>query len=232
MYHHINSDKYSNSLEIFESHLEYLVKNYNIVVPGDKLKGNDVCLTFDDAFFDFYYYVFPLFKKYKIKVILAVPSDYILESSSIDALKRLDVSHDDTYDKKESFCTYEELQEMVDSTYLIIASHSSSHCNLQKSNNLESEIINSKKILEKRLNIKVDSFIYPFGKYNDEVVSMVNKHYKYSFRIGNAIHKDFTGINGLIYRVNADSLINDDNIFSFSSMLKYRFKAMIKRIKD
>lgn len=232
MYHHVNSDKYTNDLEIFELHLKYLVNNYNIVTPGDVLTGKDICLTFDDAFYDFYYYVFPLLKKYNIKAILAVPTDYIIEKTEISSKIRLDILHDDTYEKKESFCTYEELQEMVDSSYVVIASHSSSHCNLQKSKNLDYEIISSKKTLEDRLNINVESFIYPFGKYNKEVVSLVKKHYKYSFRIGNAIHKDFEGIKGLIYRVNADGLLNADNIFSFSSILKYRIKAMIKRIKD
>jgi len=37
MYHHINSDQFSNDLETFEQHLQYVIDRFNIVVPGDPL---------------------------------------------------------------------------------------------------------------------------------------------------------------------------------------------------
>lgn len=228
MYHHINSDKYSNDLDIFKKHLEYIISKYNIVVPGDELKGNDICLTFDDAFFDFYYYVFPLLKKYKVKAILAVPSKYILDDTKLDYKKRLNVLHDESYAKKESFCTFKELKEMSDSGFVLIASHTHSHINLNETKELEFELKESKNILENKLNIRIDSFIFPFGKYNDEVLNECKKHYKYLFRIGNGINENFNGINDVIYRINADSLKNEKDIFSFFNMLKYRIKSIIK----
>ena len=121
MYHHINSDKYSNTLDIFINHLKYIKSNYNIVLPNDKISYNSICLTFDDAFFDFYYYIFPLLKKFNIKVILGVPVKYILEDTLVSYNHRLSINHDDTYNNKESFCTYKELKEMVDSKLVYIA---------------------------------------------------------------------------------------------------------------
>ena len=59
MYHHINGKEFSNDLEVFEKHLEYLTKNYMIVTPDDELKlDKNLCLTFDDAYFDFYHFSF------------------------------------------------------------------------------------------------------------------------------------------------------------------------------
>ena len=46
----------------------------------------------------------------------------------------------------------------------------------------------------------------------------------------NAIHKDFNGINGAIYRVDGDGLKTADEIFKASKILKYRFKGIVKRL--
>jgi peptidoglycan/xylan/chitin deacetylase (PgdA/CDA1 family) len=228
MYHHINSDKYSNNLDIFINHLKYIKSNYNIVLPNDNISSNSICLTFDDAFFDFYYYIFPLLKKFNMKVILAVPVKYILEDTLVSSNDRLSISHDDSYSNKESFCTYKELKKMVDSKLVYIASHSYSHTNLTMSNNLSLEIIESKSILEKKLNIKVDTFIFPFGKYDKRVLDMCKRYYKYLFRIGNGMNKDFNGVKGLIYRINADNLKDEKNIFSKKNIFKYKLKSLIK----
>ncbi len=230
LYHNINADKYSNKYDIFEKHLIYIKNNFNIVVPNDNLKGDDICLTFDDAFFNFYVYVFPLLKKHKIKAILSVPAKFILETTTHQKQDRLNILHDDTYENinKAPFCTFKELQEMVDSGFVIVASHSYSHTNLKTQNNLVDELDKSKDILEKRLGIICDSFVFPFGKYDDIVVKEAKKRYKWLFRIGNGLNRDFDGIDGLIYRINADNLKDKKDIFSFKNMLKYRLKSWLK----
>ena len=93
---------------------------------------------------------------------------------------------------------------------------------------MDLEIIESKSILEKKLNIKVDTFIFPFGKYDKRVLDMCKRYYKYLFRIGNGINKDFNGVKGLIYRINADNLKDEKNIFSKKNILKYKLKSFIK----
>jgi peptidoglycan/xylan/chitin deacetylase (PgdA/CDA1 family) len=230
MYHNINSDKYSNDLELFEQHLIYIKEHFNIITPDDKLAKNNICLTFDDAFYNFYHYVFPLLQKYNIKAILAVPTQYILKDTNIANKDRLSISHDDTYYNidKAPFCTFKELKIMSDSGLVKIASHSHSHINLNETTNLEYELKHSKELLQKHLNIVCDIFIFPFGKYNDEVLKYTKKYYKYLFRIGNGINKDFNGIKGVIYRVNADGLKDKKDIFSFKNMLKYKIKSFIK----
>jgi len=233
MYHHVNSDRCSNSLTIFEEHLKYIKANYNTVFPGEKVEKNSICLTFDDAYADFYFLIFPLLKKYNLKALLAVPSAYILDDCQENAELRMSFEHNELFEnyKKGTFCTFKELKQMLVSGLVVIGSHSYSHTNLLENGvDLEKELKLSKDILEEKLNIKVDNFVFPFGKYNQEVLKEAKKYYKYNFRIGNAIHKDFSGINGAIYRVDGDNLKSADEIFTNKKLLSYRFKGLLKRL--
>ena len=62
MYHHVNSDRCSNDLAIFEEHLKYIKNNFKTIFPGEEITSKSVCLTFDDAYADFYFLIFPLLK--------------------------------------------------------------------------------------------------------------------------------------------------------------------------
>ncbi|QOG13229.1 polysaccharide deacetylase family protein [Arcobacter sp. FWKO B] len=233
MYHHVNSDRCSNDLAIFEEHLKYIKQNFTTIFPGEEIKGKCVCLTFDDAYADFYFLIYPLLQKYGLKALLAVPSRYILDDCDKDPTLRMGFEHNDLFINYEqgTFCTFKELKEMLDSGLVQIGSHSHSHIDLTASGvDLELELRHSKEILESKLGTEVNSFVFPFGKYNQEVLKHSQKYYKYSFRIGNAIHKDFDGINGVIYRVDGDGLKTPDEIFGFKKLLKYKFKGFIKRL--
>ncbi len=233
MYHHVNSDRCSNDLAIFEEHLKYIKENFVSVFPGEKVEKNSICLTFDDAYADFYFLIFPLLKKYNLKALLAIPSKYILEDTDELPENRMNFEHNDLFInyEKATFCTYKELKEMRDSGLVEFASHSHSHINLLENEvDLNLELRVSQEILEEKLGVKVDSFVFPFGKYNQSILKEAKKYYKYNFRIGNAIHKDFFGINGAIYRVDGDGLKSADEIFKLSKILKYKFKAFTKKL--
>lgn len=233
MYHHLNSDRCSNDYDIFESHLKYISKNFTSTFPTTTMSKNPICLVFDDGYYDFYKLVFPLLKKYNVKALLAVIPKFTLDDIDTTDEERLKYEHNDlpNYYEKGTFCTYKELEEMIDSGLVQVVSHSYSHQNLVEDEvNLEEELVKSKEILESKLNIKVESFVFPFGKYNQEILDVTKKHYKYAFRIGNGIDKDFSGTNGVIYRLDGDNLKNANEIFSFSNILKFKFKTFIKSI--
>ena len=157
LYHRINKEKYSNSLDIMTAHLQYISQRYNVVVPGEPLHrtNTNICLTFDDAFFDFYHYVFPLLQKYGVRALLAVPVKYIQEQTTVPAATRLAVLHDDAqldaeYQRNVPFCTWAELKEMAESGVVQMASHSFSHSAIRNdgSVDLDCELLASKRILE------------------------------------------------------------------------------------
>ncbi len=233
MYHHVNSDRCSNNYEVFEAHLKYISENFTSVFPQVELPQNPICLVFDDGYYDFYTLIFPLLKKYKLKALIGVTPKYILDDTDKPDSIRLSYEHNDLFENYQdaTFCTYKELDEMIQSDLVQIVSHSYSHKNLLEEDiDLDQELVESKNILKDKLGITVESFVFPFGKYNQEVLDETRKHYKYAFRIGNGINKDFSGVNDVIYRIDADNLKTADEIFSFVSMLKFRFKTFTKQL--
>lgn len=202
LYHRINQKKHSNSFAMLKKHLSYLATHYKMVTPGEELASDqqNICLSFDDATFDFYHYVFPLLKAFNIQAVLAVPAGLIEQSCPLQMQDRLN----------NSFCTWKELKQMVDSGFVKIASHSFSHQNLlHKSTDLDKEIIGSKKLLESKLGIEVKTFVYPFGKFNRKIHRFVKKHYPYAMRIGSALNVSWQNSSGIIYRINSDALTHE-----------------------
>lgn len=239
MYHHINSDDLplSNSDNMMQEHLSLIAQRYTTKFPGEQIVSHSICLTFDDAYYDFYYYVFPLLKKYNLKALLAVPVAYILEETDVSSELRLSLKHDQIYQEKNykiyaPFCTYRELREMVQSGHVMIASHSMNHLNLSEEGiNLEQEIIGSKILLEEKLGFRVDSFVLPYGKYTETVVRLAREHYSYVFRIGNAFNPSWNGIGGLLYRIKGDALETPDSLFKPFKQIGYWIKTVVKMIK-
>lgn len=229
LYHRVNKGKYANDKEMMKSHLLHLAKNYKIIVPGDKISffKKNVCISFDDAYFDFYHYVYPLLKELNIKAILAVPIRFIIDKTNVSAEERLAVPYhlamkDDVYIKKVPFCTWEEIIEMSNSGHVDIACHSYNHKNLlDKDVDLNKEIIESKILLEKKINKKVSTFIYPLGKFNKQIHNLVKKHYKYAMRIGSTWNLSWQNTSGITYRIISDSLSSIDQYLSPKYYISY-----------
>jgi peptidoglycan/xylan/chitin deacetylase (PgdA/CDA1 family) len=220
---------------MLRDHLEHLSKKYPIVLPGDPIPLHrlHICLTFDDAYFDFYHIVFPLLKEFKIPAVLAVPIHYVIESTDLSPDVRLSVSHKEamignTYKEKVPFCTWKELREMVASGYVKIASHSLTHPDLTLPGvDLEKEIALSKKNLEEKLQTPIDTFVFPLGKFNKNVLNLTQKHYRFAMRIGSAYNLTWQNSNGLIYRVPSDALQDKAEKLKPLARLAYFFSYLI-----
>lgn len=239
MYHHINSDDLplSNTEGMMDYHLKWISQRFTTVFPGEEGRINPICLTFDDAYYDFYHYVFPLLKRYNLKALLAVPTAFILDDTDLEPSKRLSLKHHEIYEEENyrtyaPFCTYAELQEMVRSGYVVVASHSMNHVNLAETGvDLRTEIISSKIVLEEKLGFRIESFVLPYGKYNHEAVALAKEYYPYVFRIGNAYNPSWEGIDGLIYRIKGDALKTPNELFRFPKQLGFWFKTIVKLVK-
>jgi peptidoglycan/xylan/chitin deacetylase (PgdA/CDA1 family) len=240
MYHHINSDDLplSNTDTMMEAHLRLIAQRYITLFPGETSSATSICLTFDDAYFDFYHYVFPLLQKYNLKALLAVPAAYILDETNLDPKIRLSLNHHEIYEGENyktyaPFCTYVELIEMVQSGHVRVASHSMNHVNLtEDGHDLREEICGSKVLLEEKLGMRIDSFVLPFGKYNDDAIALAREYYPYVFRIGNALNPSWDGIGGLIYRIKGDALKTPNALFTFRKWFGFWIKTMIKLVKS
>src|SRR5207253_3666710 len=83
MYHRARAGRHGNDPAMLEKHFRHIAANYRNVLPGDALDANrlNVCLTFDDAYFDFYATVYPLLMRHQLRAVLAVPPLVVRERS-------------------------------------------------------------------------------------------------------------------------------------------------------
>ncbi len=226
-YHQIGSGKHATPLRDFEKHLQWVVDRYSSALPGESIsKGLKVCLTFDDATFDFYYYVFPLLKKYQLKAVLGVPTGYILSKTTLSTEKRLeqvtDLSPIASPTPSPAFCTWEELKEINDSPLIEIASHSVNHKPMTDLEvDPEYELSASKLILQAQLDFTPQTFIYPYGRFDSAVHARAKMHYPYIMRLGNAINTSWFNTNQLIYRIVGDQKSDLRSLFSIPKYFVY-----------
>ncbi|SCA62522.1 Uncharacterized protein SCG7109_AB_00170 [Chlamydiales bacterium SCGC AG-110-M15] len=213
MYHRVGEGKHSNSFDMMQNHLDYIAKTFPTVLPGDDFRRGkrSVCLTFDDASYDFYVYVYPLLRKFNLRALLAVPTQYITETTNQSAETRLSVPYfeamnNEVYAEKAPFCTWEELREMLASGHVELASHGHRHVNMTNKVDVEGELRLSKELLEDHTRQFISSFVYPFGRANKKVHAEVMKHYAYGMRIGGAMNRSWDCLQTPLCRIVGDNL--------------------------
>lgn len=231
MYHQVLDPANSSCAVAFKQHLLYLKDNYPIIRPGDPVIKNalNICLTFDDAYFDFYHYVFPLLQQLKIPAVLGIPTGLIKEVATVNTKARLAVKYPaglgTDQQNQDPLCTWQEIKEMSASGYVQAASHSHNHVALTDPNiELTIELKQAKFMLEQKLATNIDTLIYPFGKTSRQVNQLAKQYYKYIIRIGSALNSDWHARDGLIYRINADLLWQRNLYITKSFLIKAQLK--------
>ena len=235
MYHRVADSTRPGSTEHFYAHLEQLIKHYPVVLPGQALEAPmSVCLTFDDAYYDFYTHVFPALKAQNVPAVLGIPTQFIQESTDVSPETRLTVPYpaalEPPYHREKSpLCTWAELKEMAGTGLVRMASHSASHCHLARDVcDLEEELVGTKEMIEARCDTTVDTFIYPFGNLSRRLAKQVGRHYPYSMRIGGALNR---GWSPLLYRVDADAFWPDNRSITPDLLKKYSRRYWFNRLR-
>ncbi len=168
MYHSVsdNNKFFTVSLKNFERQLKFLKNNNfniisaeelkNIFEDKEKLKAKTIFLTFDDGYDDNYFNVLSLIKKYNVNILIFIITDLIGE---------------------DGYLNWRQIFEMKKTGLVEFGCHTKSHLDLDKlsKTELEKEILESKKIIEKKIGEISFVFSYPKGKYNDLVVETVKK---------------------------------------------------------
>ncbi len=160
---------YDLTPEQLEAHFQYFMSNgYTPITARQFLEyrkkpalfpEKPIILTFDDGSKSHYTQVLPLLKKYGFKATFYLFTNAIMHGS------------------KERWLTWEEVME-ISKAGMDIGSHTVTHPYLTARNKmdeqqykvwLEKELTQSKKVLEEKLNIPVNTLAYPFGLYDTEV---------------------------------------------------------------
>ncbi len=206
MYHQVTLENSSQVDPKWTEHMRFLASSekYQIIIPREKLsqKKLNLCLTFDDATADFYFHVFPLIKKFNIKVVLAVPAGLIPERTNLSPEDRMKIK--DLW-IPDALCTWPELKEMADSGLVQMASHGMNHQSFRNKNlDFLLEAQESKKLLEKKLGIEIKTFVYPYGQDAREAHQKLVKIYQTIMRVGHAVNFSWERLGSMHYRVSAD----------------------------
>lgn len=135
----------------------------NHLRTGAQLPEKPVLLTFDDNYIGQYKYAFPLLKKYNYPAVWSVHTRFVGSAG------------------KKPHATWDQLREMQRSGIITIASHTVNHYNLTtlSDSEIEREVLESKKVLEKELGIPIDYFTYPEGGFTERAKEKIkNVGYK------------------------------------------------------
>ncbi len=126
------------------------------------LPNRTVVLSIDDGYHSVFEKVYPLLRQYRMTATLAPICNYITDRVA-------------SYRPNEGFMSRAEVQEMVDSCGVEVASHSLSHPHLTKLDSVRAweEIRGSKETLESLFNTRVITFVYPYGDMNQRVRRLV-----------------------------------------------------------
>ncbi|HKY69527.1 MAG TPA: polysaccharide deacetylase family protein [Gammaproteobacteria bacterium] len=239
MYHRVFDPKSAHDPSLFVTHFAKIAKNYPVVIPGKSSSTTplSICLTFDDAYFDFYRFVFPLLKYFNVRALLAVPVKYILASTQKTPSTRLSVPYpkgmdNNAYQEYVPFCTWKELQEMVHSGLVKIASHSYSHVHCgEKGFDFEKEVIQANTILQEKLKCQVEYFVYPYGDFSRTINQAILKHHPFTMRIGSSINKGWARESGLLYRIDAEPFWHEGKFWREKDLHKWHKKYWLNKLR-
>jgi len=187
MYHSLLKDsKFQNrfviSPRLLESDLQYLEEHgyttihmtdlINCVKKGTPLPEKPIILTFDDGYYNNYFYGYPLFQRYRAKAVISVVGKYTEEFSLADG------GHPNY-----SHLTWDQLREMQDSGLVEIQNHTYDLHTNQGSRKgagrlpgeteeqyrllLTEDIIHLQELLMEHCNILPNTFTYPYGEIGD-----------------------------------------------------------------
>ncbi len=156
----------------FEKQMSWLAKKgWNCVtmselIAYDEIPPKTVAVTFDDGFENNYSNAFPILKKYNIKATI-----YLVPNQKMNEWDK------DHTTELSSMMTRKQIREMQASGLIEFGAHTVSHVNLSRVDAAEqqSEIIESKKLVEEITGVPCDAFAYPYGKFDDQIVQIVKE---------------------------------------------------------
>jgi peptidoglycan/xylan/chitin deacetylase (PgdA/CDA1 family) len=178
---------------------------FDKILAREKFAPKTVVLTFDDGYEDNYLAAFPILKKYNF------PATIFLATSRIGNKKYVNKRGINF-----SIMDWNQIEEMHNSGLIDFEPHTVSHPKLSQLavDEAEREILESRIILEKKLNKKCEFFAYPYGDFNKNVLELVRQN----FKGGLSVKKGFINCDSNIY------LLPRNSIDSVTTELRFKLK--------
>jgi peptidoglycan/xylan/chitin deacetylase (PgdA/CDA1 family) len=214
LYHHVstNSDtqdsRYNIPPEKFEEQMKWLFDNgyqtitiselADLIYEGGEIPQRPVVITFDDGNIDNYNNAFPILKKYGF-----VATFYIVQ----------------IYMNGRDMISTDQVKDLIKNGWEI-GSHSKTHESLPSVSEelLPEEIRMSKINLEEKLGVPINSFAYPYGEINENVVRLTSRYgYKSAVGLGESITHTMQSI----FYLQRIEIENDFSMETFISKLPW-----------
>ena len=171
MYHLILDEPYSSLESLFvrpselEGHIQALIEAGYTFIFADEYGYSDektVIMSFDDGYLDNYTEMFPIIKKYNVKVTVFMISAYIGGAD---------------------YLTKDMITEMASSGLVSFQSHTHSHIALDSAgaDTMRDEFATSKRILEEITGREVKALCYPSGRYNENAMSVASEYFDFAY---------------------------------------------------
>ena len=174
-YHSImDGDEQSVSVKSFKKQMCLMKKMGYQTIKFNELDNDNskkkFIITFDDGYENIFLNALPILKQLNFTAICFFVVNKIGHYNEWDA--------DNPNYKMIKLMNFEQINEWLLSGF-DIGSHTMDHLNLKKLNYEEKikQIIKPIKIFNDKFNIKIDSFAYPFGSYDDESINIVKENY-------------------------------------------------------
>ena len=214
MYHSIiDNDEHSISIESFKKQMHLMKTMGYQTIKFNELKENNekkFIITFDDAYENVFINAFPILRKLGFNAVCFIVANKIGHYNDWDKNKNKF--------KKMKIMNSEQINEWLKNGFSI-GSHTLDHIDLTKLNRNDKidQIVNSKKYLNSMFNTKINTFAFPFGSYDDEAQSIINKYYDYAVTTKRSRFVKNKFNNKLLPRV---PVSKDDNFFKFFLKIK------------
>ena len=211
-----------------------IARRHRCVLPGEPLEPGrlNVCLSFDDAYYDFYYNAFPLLRRHGLRALLAVSAGLIPERSDLPPSIRLVLPDQspEPHTVAGGLCTWGELGELAGSGQVAVAAHGWFHERLDSPRaDLGLEVDQAGETLRRRLGVTVDSFVFPHGRLTSRSLARVRAQYRYALRIGSALNSRWDA--RLLYRVPGDGRSDPVALFGPDNLRHWRRRAFWNRLR-
>ena len=213
--------------ERFETQVKWLKNNGYTIIPlkqlvnylkgnGGPLPAKSVVITADDGWESDYTYMYPIARKYNIPITLFIYPGAISEGKHA--------------------LTWDQVRKLMDSGLFDIQAHTFSHPNFKQEKKhlsaaayekfVRHELVDSKKVLENKLNTKIEYLAWPFGIYDNYLEQQAAKAgYTMAFTI------DYRNA-ARIYRPTAQPrymIVDSENMKTFAAIVAGKAQGSVAK---
>ena len=180
-YHHILNSELTNlpksnrfvSTKEFEKQIKFLSDNFTLIQLNSLCerqpdnKEQQIAITIDDGYKNFFENGFPIIEKYNLPVTIFIPTE------KID--KKI---FESDYECEIEYLTENNISAISKSKLISIQAHGHKHIRLAdvSQEQQEQEIKVSKEILQEITKKDITGFCFPYGSYNNITKSILKKH--------------------------------------------------------